>query len=452
MAFFRKAADIFALDIGSSSVKALQLREAGGSHRLTALGMASLPPEAIADGSIKDAPTVIEAIRSAVSKAGIKAKETAIAISGRELIIKKVQIPEVPPRDVHPVVQLEAEHHIPFAIDEVFLDYHTVGQHGGVMDLILVAVKKSKVLEYASVVSEAGFTPSIVDVDGFALANQFELNFPEERGEAVALIDIGASTMKTNVVRAGATIFARDIPFGGNNYTQAIAQQLKIPFEQAEAAKLGRDVGVRWAAVVPPLGAGSARAGRQGQVIRINLAPEAKRRRGVSLPTFALPSLNLGTLFAAVYMVAIAGTMAYWWALSLEERNLTRAIAEGQRELAQLKVRIGQVNQIKAQAEELRKRLAVLEEIMKGQGRPIALVDTFASVIPKDLWITGFETREDFRLKVSGSAFSTTAVSDFMQNLRSSGKFQEVDIVISRRDLSKPAGLVTFEVTCRFQG
>src|SRR3989449_3379407 len=102
MAFFRKAADIFALDIGSSSVKALQLREAGGSYRLTALGTASLPPEAIADGSIKDAPTVIEAIRSSVSKSGIKAKETAIAISGRELIIKKVQIPEVPPRGCAP--------------------------------------------------------------------------------------------------------------------------------------------------------------------------------------------------------------------------------------------------------------------------------------------------------------------------------------------------------------
>src|SRR5438552_1703084 len=169
MAFFRKAADIFALDIGSSSVKALQLREAGGSYRLTALGTASLPPEAIADGSLTDAPTVIEASRSSLSKAGIKARETAIAISGRELMIKKVQIPEVPPRDVHPVVQLEAEHHIPFAIDEVFLDYHTVGQHGGVMDLILVAVKKSKVLEYASVVSEAGFTPSIVHVDGCSL-------------------------------------------------------------------------------------------------------------------------------------------------------------------------------------------------------------------------------------------------------------------------------------------
>src|SRR3990170_1789158 len=253
MAFFSKASEIFGLDIGSSAVKALQLQAAGSSYRLSALGIAPLPPDAIADGTIKDPPTVVEAIRTAVSKAGIKETDTAIAICGRELIIKKVQIPQVPAKEVHDVVQLEAEHHIPFAIEEVFLDYHGIGQHDGVMDLILVAVKKSKVLEYAAVVEEAGLVPAIVDVDSFALGNQFELNFPEERGEAVALIDIGASIMKTNVVRGGATIFARDIPFGGNNYTQAIAQQLKIPFEQAEAAKLGRDVGVRWEAVVPAL-------------------------------------------------------------------------------------------------------------------------------------------------------------------------------------------------------
>ena len=253
MAFFRKASEIFGLDIGSSAVKVLQLRVAGSSYRLGALGIAPLPPDAIADGTIKDPPTVVEAIRTAVSKAGIRETDCAIAICGRELIIKKVQIPEVPAKEVHDVVQLEAEHHIPFAIDEVFLDYHTVGQHDAQLDLILVAVKKSKVLEYAAVVEEAGLVPTIVDVDSFALGNQFELNFPEEQGEAVALIDIGASIMKTNVVRAGSTIFARDIPFGGNNYTQAIAQQLKIPFEQAEAAKLGRDVGVRWEAVVPAL-------------------------------------------------------------------------------------------------------------------------------------------------------------------------------------------------------
>jgi type IV pilus assembly protein PilM len=154
---------------------------------------------------------------------------------------------------VNDVVMLEAEHHIPFAIDEVFIDHQTVGEHNGVMDLILVAVKKSKVTEYMSVVEQAGFTPSIVDVDGFALGNQFEQNYPNESNEAVALIDIGAAIMKTNVVRLGATIFARDIPFGGNNYTQAIAQRLSIPFEQAEAAKVGKDVGVKWETLVPPL-------------------------------------------------------------------------------------------------------------------------------------------------------------------------------------------------------
>jgi len=253
MAFFRKTPETFGLDIGSSGVRAVRVKESGGSYTLDALGMASLPPDAITDGTIKDAPTVAEAIRTAVSRAGVRGSDCAIAVCGRELIIKKVQIPEVPAKEVADVVQLEAEHHVPFAIDEVFLDFQSVAQHDGVLDLILVAVKKSKVLEYAAVVEDAGLVPSIVDVDSFALGNQFELNYPGERGETVALIDIGASIMKTNVVRSGSTIFARDIPFGGNNYTQAIAQQLKIPFEQAEAAKLGRDVGVRWETVVPAL-------------------------------------------------------------------------------------------------------------------------------------------------------------------------------------------------------
>src|SRR3989441_3166077 len=212
-----------------------------------------LPADTIADGSIRDSQTVADAIKEAVVKAGIESSEAAIAVCGRELIIKKVQIPEVPAKEVHDVVMLEAEHHIPFAIDEVFIDHHTLGRSGGQMDVILVAVKKSKVNEYMAVVDQAGFNPLIVDVDGFALGNQWELNFPTEVREAVALIDIGAAIMKTNVVRGGATIFARDIPFGGNNYTQAISQRLNISFQQAEDAKLGKDVGVKWETLVPPL-------------------------------------------------------------------------------------------------------------------------------------------------------------------------------------------------------
>ena len=250
---FRKTAGGFGLDIGSSCVKLVELSESGGARRLTAFAHVPLPADAVAEGTIREPRTVANAIREAVAKAGVKSHDAVISICGRELIIKKVQIPEVPAKEVHDVVQLEAEHHIPFAIDEVFLDYHTVGRREGQLDLILVAVKKSKVTEYMSVVEQAGYAPTIVDVDGFALGNQYELNNPGEANEAVALIDIGASIMKTNVLRGGSTIFARDIPFGGNNYTQAIAQRLNIPFEQAEAAKLGKNVGVQWETLVPPL-------------------------------------------------------------------------------------------------------------------------------------------------------------------------------------------------------
>jgi type IV pilus assembly protein PilM len=249
----RKTSESFGLDIGTSAVKVVQIRSGAGTPQLTGMASVGLPADTIADGSIRDTGAVADAIREAVAKAGVAGSEAAIAVCGRELIIKKVQIPEVPPKEVHDVVMLEAEHHIPFAIDEVFIDHHTLGRANGQMDVILVAVKKSKVNEYMAVVDQAGFAPTIVDVDGFALGNQWELNFPTEADEAVALIDIGAAIMKTNVVRAGATIFARDIPFGGNNYTQAIAQRLNISFQQAEDAKLGKDVGVKWETLVPPL-------------------------------------------------------------------------------------------------------------------------------------------------------------------------------------------------------
>ena len=151
--------------------------------------------------------------------------------------------------------QLGAPHciDIPFAFDEVFLDYHVVRRHDGVMDLIIVAVKKSKVNEYVGVVEEAGLRPVIVDMDGFALGNQFEVNRPEDVQQTVALIDMGAAVMKTAVVQGGVPIFARDIPFGGNQYTQAIADRLHTTFEHAERAKVEEATDVAWDAVVPAL-------------------------------------------------------------------------------------------------------------------------------------------------------------------------------------------------------
>lgn len=189
-------------------------------------------------------------------------------------------------------------------------------------------------------------------------------------------------------------------------------------------------------------------------MIRINLAPREARRRsaGFKLPSLSLGvGLNLGAVFAVVYILAAAGVGYAWWGLSAQESRLTGEIARGNQELASLKVTLGQGANVKAQLADFKKRVEVIEALMKGQSRPIVLFDAFADVVPRDLWITGMEERDSV-LKVTGSAFSTTAVSDLLANLRSSGRFKDIDIVVSRQELAKTPSMVTFEVTCRFEG
>jgi len=187
-------------------------------------------------------------------------------------------------------------------------------------------------------------------------------------------------------------------------------------------------------------------------MIRINLAPErARRRRRVGLGlNFSLPAFNLAWLFGVVYLAAVLGVGGYWWMLKLTEGRLRTEIDAAKREIAVLKVQIGQENKTKEMAAELRKRIAIIEELTKNQGRSIRLVDTFATAVPPDLWITSMEEK-NAALKISGAAVSTVAVSNFMTNLRSSGKFKDVDIVVSRQDLARATPQVTFEVTCRFE-
>ncbi len=184
-------------------------------------------------------------------------------------------------------------------------------------------------------------------------------------------------------------------------------------------------------------------------MMRINLAPEAGHGGG----RFRLPKLplKLGALFGLIYVVVIGAIGFSWWQVSAERARLTASIEAGQREVASLKVTIGQGANVKADVEDMRKRIEIIEALTKDQGRPILLFDAFADMIPRDLWITGLEEKSSV-LRVSGTAFSPTAVSDFMSNLRASGRFKDVEIVVARQDISKTPRMVTFEVTCRFEG
>ena len=188
-------------------------------------------------------------------------------------------------------------------------------------------------------------------------------------------------------------------------------------------------------------------------MIRINLAPErARRRRRVGLGlNLSLPAFNLGWLFGIVYLAGLLGIGGYWWTLKATEGRLETEIAQAKQEIDRLRVQIGQENKMKDMATELKKRVDIIETLTKNQARPIILVDAFANTVPPDLWITGLEEK-NASLKINGSATSPVAISIFMTNLRQSGKFKEIDVIVTRQDLARPTPLVTFEVTCRFEG
>lgn len=184
-------------------------------------------------------------------------------------------------------------------------------------------------------------------------------------------------------------------------------------------------------------------------MIKINLAPTGTRRRSAGLQ-IRMPSFNVGFLFLVVYALAIVGAGMWWWSLVSEETRLSAEVDRASKEVATLRAVTGQSVQVKAQLVDLRQRVQTIQELTRNQSRSILLFDAFADMVPPDLWITGLEEKAAV-LKVNGTAFSTTAVSDFMANLRRSGKFKEVDIVVARQELAKNPRLVTFEVTCKFE-
>jgi type IV pilus assembly protein PilM len=245
--FFSKGRNLVGLDIGSSAVKVVELKELGKGrgYQLLNLALERLSPEAIVDGAIMDAGLVIDAIQRAFSARKIKGGDVAIALSGHSVIIKKISIPATSEEELAEVIPWEAEQYIPFDVQDVNLAYQVLkGASGGEgnMDVLLVAAKKDKINDYTSVVSQAGRNPALVDVDVFALQNCYEMNYDTDPTTVQALINIGASTTNVAILKGSNSIFWRDISVGGNHYNDAIRKELNLSFEQAETLKRGEEV------------------------------------------------------------------------------------------------------------------------------------------------------------------------------------------------------------------
>jgi type IV pilus assembly protein PilM len=241
------------LDIGSNSIKVVQLKEAKRGYALVNFGIEPIPTQTIVDGTIMNQAAVVDAIREIYGKLGIKQKECAIAIAGHSVIIKKINVPVMTPDELEEQIPWEAEHHIPFSKDDVEIDHQILNPNTaqGQMELLLVAAKKEVVGDYAAVAKEAQLAPVCIDVAAFAVQNAFEINYQPSASETVVIINVGAAISNINIIAGGVSAFTRDVTIGGNAFTEEIQKQLNVAYDEAEAYKIGGTGGEAAHEVVP---------------------------------------------------------------------------------------------------------------------------------------------------------------------------------------------------------
>src|SRR6476469_9977254 len=231
--------NLVGLDIGSSSVKAVELTKKGSTLQLVSLGFENLQPDTIVDGQIMELNNVSNVISSIFSEHQIKTNRVAAGVSGHSVIVKNIVLPQMSEDELQESFSWHAEEHIPFDISDVNLDYQVTSSSSDALNVLMAACKSDKIANVKQAIQLAGKQPVVIDVDSFALQNCYEMNYQPKAGEVVALLNIGASTMNINILNGTRSVFARDASVGGSQYTSLLQKELGLTFEQAEAVKRG---------------------------------------------------------------------------------------------------------------------------------------------------------------------------------------------------------------------
>jgi type IV pilus assembly protein PilM len=239
--FSKKTAkkNLVGLDIGSSSVKAVELAGKPGNLVLTSLGHEALQPDTVVDGQIMELNSVSSTIASVFNAHQIKTERVAAGVSGSSVIVKNILVPPMSNEELEESIDWHAEEHIPFEITDVNLDYQVIGRNPDSLQVLLAACKRDFVANIKQAIQLAGKQPAVIDVDAFALQNCYEINYEPKADETVALLNIGAATMNINILHGTRSVFTRDVSVGGNQYTALLQKELGLTFEQAEVVKRG---------------------------------------------------------------------------------------------------------------------------------------------------------------------------------------------------------------------
>jgi type IV pilus assembly protein PilM len=244
--FKAKMPPLIGVDISSSSIKMVEIGEAGkGIYRVERYSIEPLPRDSVVEGNINNLDAVSDALKRCHKRLGSNIRNLALALPNAAVISKKIMVPAGQTEDdLELQVETEANQYIPFALDEVNLDFQVLGPAPNSPDdieVLIAASRKEKIIDRLAVAESAGLKATVMDVDLFAAQAAFELiesQFPDRgKDQNIAVVDVGSSIMGVNVLRNDQSIYMREQPFGGNQLTQEIQNKFGLSPEEAEAAK-----------------------------------------------------------------------------------------------------------------------------------------------------------------------------------------------------------------------
>ncbi len=238
----KKSPELAGVDIGSSSVKVVELAKKGKTLRLASAGIAELEAGAISDGEIRNAPAVSEALKGLLEQHNVSARNVALSVAGSAVMVKRILVPEAEGDALAESVLAEGQRQLSADVSELNIDYQVLGPGTApkTLDVMLVAARREMIGHRVAAVTAAGWNPVLVDVDAFAIQTAFENAYQPAPGQTVALIDVGASLINISIVRDGVPVFTRDIPADAQ-YTAALQKSLNLSAAEAEAFKRGKD-------------------------------------------------------------------------------------------------------------------------------------------------------------------------------------------------------------------
>ena len=244
MALFPRARSTVGLDIGSGFIKAVVIGHGSGSPVIEKIAIAPVADDAIVEGEVMDPRLVANAVRDLLGASQIKARDVVVAVGGRDVIIKKIQMDRMKEAEAREVIRWEADQHVPFDPENVELDFQILDPEGDglQMQVLLVAAKRELVESKLALLAEIGLDARVIDVEAFALHNAFERNYPEAMKGIVALANIGHETTIVNLLEDGVPVLTRDLPVGVRRLREDLQRERGMAADAADRIVRGGDL------------------------------------------------------------------------------------------------------------------------------------------------------------------------------------------------------------------